>query len=51
MKVISKWLGHSRASFTMDVYAHLMPGQDAEAARRTDAGLRKALKTTARVVG
>jgi integrase len=51
VKVISKRLGHSRASFTMDVYAHLMPGQDQEAARRTDAGLRKALETTTRVVG
>jgi integrase len=50
-KVISKRLGHSRASFTMDVYAHLMPGQDAEAANRTDAGLRKALKSAAQVAG
>jgi intergrase/recombinase len=46
-KVISKRLGHSRASFTMDVYAHLMPGQDEEAAKRIDAGFGKALKTTA----
>jgi integrase len=51
IKAISRRLGHSRASFTMDVYAHLMPGQDEEAAKRTDAGLRKALKTTMRVVG
>jgi integrase len=51
IKVISRRLGHSRASFTMDVYAHLMPGQDEEAAKRTDAGLRKALESTTRVVG
>jgi integrase len=51
MKVISKRLGHSRASFTMDTYAHLLPGQDEEAAKRTDAGLRKALKTTSPVLG
>jgi len=50
-KVISKRLGHARASFTMDVYAHLMPGQDGEAAKRTDAGLRKALEATTRVAG
>jgi integrase len=50
-KVISKRLGHSRASFTMDVYAHLMPGQDEEAAKRTDTALRKALEATTRVVG
>ena len=39
------------ASFTMDVYAHLMPGQNEEAAKLTDAGLRKALESTTRVVG
>jgi integrase len=50
-KVISKRIGHARASFTMDVYAHLMPGQDNAAAKRTDAGLRKALAATARVAG
>ena len=50
-KVISKRLGHARASFTIDVYAHLMPGQDEEAAKRTDAGLRRALAATARVAG
>lgn len=50
-KVISQRLGHSRASFTMDVYAHLMPGQDQEAAKRTDAGLRKAMENGGRVAG
>jgi integrase len=45
-KVISKRLGHSRASFTMDVYAHLMPGQDQEAAVRLDARLQKAMDAT-----
>lgn len=34
-KVISERLGHARTSFTMDVYVHRMPGQDAEAAKRT----------------
>jgi hypothetical protein len=48
---ISKRIGHSRASFTMDVYAHLMPGQDSEAAKRTDTGLRKALEAATRVAG
>jgi integrase len=42
-KVISKRLGHSRASFTMDVYAHLLPGQDEEASLRVDAALRQAM--------
>lgn len=45
-KVISKRLGHSRASFTMDIYAHLMPGQDEEAAARLDKRLQSALDKT-----
>jgi len=32
-------------------HAHMMPGHDEEAAKRTDAGLRKALKSTMRIVG
>lgn len=31
-KVVSERLGHSSVSFTMDVYAQVMPGQQAEAA-------------------
>jgi integrase len=46
LKVISKRLGHSRASFTMDVYAHLMPGQDEEAAGRLEKLYRKAMEGT-----
>jgi integrase len=43
LKVISKRLGHSRASFTMDTYIHLAPGQDGEAAIRTNTRLEKAI--------
>jgi integrase len=32
-KVVSARLGHSSVSFTLDVYGHLLPGQDGEAAR------------------
>lgn len=31
-KVVSERLGHSSVSFTLDTYAHVMPGQQAEAA-------------------
>jgi integrase len=48
MKVLSKRLGHSRTSFTMDVYAHLLPGQDEEAAARFDAALRRAIEASTR---
>lgn len=44
IKTVSSRLGHSKASFTLAQYCHLMPGQDQEAAARTDARLRRALE-------
>jgi integrase len=43
-KEVSTRLGHSKASFTITQYANVLPGQDAEAARRTDAAMRKAIE-------
>lgn len=43
LKEVSARLGHSKASFTLTQYCHLLPGQDQEAARRVDAVLRKAM--------
>jgi integrase len=43
LKAVSARLGHSRASFTLSTYAHLLPGQDAEAARRVQEKLQKAI--------
>ena len=40
---ISERLGHSRVAFTLDVYGHLLPGMQEEAAAKTEAGLRKAI--------
>jgi integrase len=34
MKVVSERLGHSTIRMTLDTYAHLLPGQDADAAAR-----------------
>ena len=34
--VVSRRLGHAKASITLDVYGHLMPGMDAEAAEIMD---------------
>jgi integrase len=42
IKTVSSRLGHSKASFTLAQYCHLMPGQDQEAAR-TDTRMRQAL--------
>jgi integrase len=32
VKMVSERLGHASVAFTLDTYAHLMPGQQAEAA-------------------
>lgn len=37
--LVSRRLGHSSAAVTMAIYAHLMPGDEAEAVRRLDAVL------------
>lgn len=49
-KVISERLGHSKVGFTLDVYSHLLPGMQEEAARLTDVGLRAALEKQRRPV-
>jgi hypothetical protein len=41
IKTVSSRLGHSKASFTLAQYCHLMPGQDQEAATRTDTRMRR----------
>ncbi len=33
-KVVSERLGHSSVAFTLDTYAHIMPGMQPEAAER-----------------
>ena len=38
-KVVSEQLGHASAAFTLDVYAHLLPHMQAEAAKRVEAML------------
>lgn len=40
VKIVSERLGHSSVSFTLDTYAHVMPGQQAEAAAAAAALLR-----------
>ena len=37
LKAIATRLGHASASFTLDRYGHLLPGQQAEAAARVAA--------------
>jgi len=42
-KIVSERLGHATVGITLDVYSHVMPGMQEEAAARTDAALRAAL--------
>ena len=39
VRVVSERLGHAAASITLDVYAHVLPGQQQEAAAKVDAML------------
>lgn len=41
-KALSSYLGHSSVTITFDRYGHLMPGNEAEAARLLDAYLERA---------
>ncbi|MCZ6904039.1 MAG: tyrosine-type recombinase/integrase [Acidobacteria bacterium] len=43
-KLISERLGHSKVGFTLDVYSHLLPGMQEEAAHLVDVGLRAAME-------
>ena len=42
-KVVSERLGHSKVGFTLDIYAHVLPGMQKEAARRIEAALKAAI--------
>lgn len=42
LKVVSERLGHAKASITLDIYSHVLPGQQEEAARKVDRMLRGA---------
>ncbi len=37
VKIVSERLGHVSVAFTLDVYAHTMPGQQADAAAQVAA--------------
>ena len=42
MKLVSERLGHARIDMTMDIYAHLLPAVDSDAADHLDSSLRQA---------
>src|SRR5829696_3969827 len=43
-KVASERLGHSKVGITLDLYSHVLPGMQADAAARVDEALRAAVE-------
>ena len=43
-KIASERLGHSTIGITLDLYSHVMPGMQADAAERVDEAIQRALK-------
>jgi integrase len=50
-KVASERLGHSKIGITLDLYSHVLPGMEADAAERVDAALQAAVKRRSKDVG
>ncbi len=46
-KIVSERLGHSSVTITLDIYSHVLPGMQEEAADKVDAALRAALDESA----
>ncbi|WP_353641636.1 hypothetical protein [Mesorhizobium sp. WSM2239] len=45
-KVASERLGHSTIGITLDLYSHVMPGMQADAAEQVDAALQAAISAS-----
>ncbi len=43
-KIVSERAGHASVSITLDVYSHVMPGLQEDAANRVDEALQRALE-------
>jgi integrase len=50
-KVASERLGHSKIGITLDLYSHVMPGMQEDAAERVDAALRAAINRRPKDIG
>lgn len=49
-KIASERLGHSTIAITLDLYSHVMPGMQADAAEQVDAAIQRAVNATAKDV-
>ena len=50
-KIVQERLGHSSIAITMDIYSHLMPNMQEDAAAAVDGALRAAIKKRADDIG
>jgi len=50
-KVASERLGHSKIGITLDLYSHVLPGMEADAAERVDAALQAAINKRTKAIG
>jgi integrase len=50
-KVASERLGHSKVGITLDLYSHVMPGMQDDAATRVDDALRTAINKRTKTIG
>jgi integrase len=50
-KVASERLGHSKVGITLDLYSHVLPGMQADAASRVDDALQAAFARQKRTIG
>ena len=46
-KIAQERLGHSTIAITLDLYSHVMPGMQADAAEQVDEAIRRAVKPKA----
>jgi integrase len=50
-KVASERLGHSKIGITLDLYSHVLPGMEADAAERVDVALQAAINRRTQTIG
>jgi integrase len=50
-KVAQERLGHSNVGITLDLYSHVLPGMQADAAAKVDASIRAAIDRAAKGKG
>jgi integrase len=50
-KIASERLGHSKVGITLDLYSHVLPGMQKDAAERVDGALQAAINKRTKSVG